>query len=54
LSFELGLEESYGKPMATEGQGGSIPLCHVFQKTFPDAEIVLYALFLRKYGESGR
>jgi acetylornithine deacetylase/succinyl-diaminopimelate desuccinylase-like protein len=28
--------------METEGQGGSIPLCHVFKKTFPDAEIVLY------------
>jgi acetylornithine deacetylase/succinyl-diaminopimelate desuccinylase-like protein len=41
-ALKAGLEESYGKPMETEGQGGSIPLCHVFKKTFPDAEIVLY------------
>ena len=43
-ALKAGLEESYGKPLATEGQGGSIPLCHVFQKTFPDAEIVLYGV----------
>jgi acetylornithine deacetylase/succinyl-diaminopimelate desuccinylase-like protein len=39
-----GLEESYGKPLTTEGQGGSIPLCNVFQETFPDAEIMLYGV----------
>jgi acetylornithine deacetylase/succinyl-diaminopimelate desuccinylase-like protein len=39
-----GLEESYGKPIATTGQGGSIPLCNVFQHTFPDAEILLYGV----------
>jgi cysteinylglycine-S-conjugate dipeptidase len=35
------LEESYGRPLATAGQGGSIPLCNVFAETFPDAEIFL-------------
>jgi acetylornithine deacetylase/succinyl-diaminopimelate desuccinylase-like protein len=35
------LEESYGRPATTQGQGGSIPLCNVFQQTFPDAEIML-------------
>lgn len=35
------LEEAYGKPMTTVGQGGSIPLCTIFRDTFPDAEIAL-------------
>ncbi|MCF2530844.1 dipeptidase [Yinghuangia sp. KLBMP8922] len=35
------LEEAYGRPMTTVGQGGSIPLCTIFQQTFPDAEIAL-------------
>jgi acetylornithine deacetylase/succinyl-diaminopimelate desuccinylase-like protein len=35
------LEESYGRPLASAGQGGSIPLCTVFAETFPDAEIFL-------------
>jgi acetylornithine deacetylase/succinyl-diaminopimelate desuccinylase-like protein len=33
--------EAYNKPMATLGQGGSIPLCNVFTDTYPDAEIIL-------------
>lgn len=33
--------EAYGQPMATLGQGGSIPLCNVFTDTYPDAEIIL-------------
>ena len=33
--------EAYGRPMATLGQGGSIPLCNVFAETYPDAEIIL-------------
>ena len=33
--------EAYGRPMATLGQGGSIPLCNVFADTYPDAEIIL-------------
>ena len=33
--------EAYGTPMATLGQGGSIPLCNVFTDTYPDAEIIL-------------
>ena len=35
------MEQAYGRPMTTLGQGGSIPLCNVFADTFPDAEIVL-------------
>lgn len=38
------MEESYGRPIATQGQGGSIPLCNVFQATFPEAEIMLYGV----------
>jgi acetylornithine deacetylase/succinyl-diaminopimelate desuccinylase-like protein len=33
--------EAYGRPMAHLGQGGSIPLCNVFEATYPDAEIIL-------------
>ena len=33
--------ESYGVPMTTLGQGGSIPLCNVFADTYPGAEIIL-------------
>ena len=33
--------EAFGKPMASLGQGGSIPLCNVFAETYPDAEIIL-------------
>ncbi|MBP2385855.1 dipeptidase [Paeniglutamicibacter kerguelensis] len=33
--------EAYGRPMASLGQGGSIPLCNVFEKIYPDAEIIL-------------
>ena len=35
------MSESYGKPMATLGQGGSIPLCNVLVDTYPDAEVIL-------------
>ncbi len=35
------LEEAYERPMTTEGQGGSIPLCNVLAETYPDAEIFL-------------
>jgi acetylornithine deacetylase/succinyl-diaminopimelate desuccinylase-like protein len=35
------LESAYGRVATTQGQGGSIPLCNVFQRTFPDAEIML-------------
>jgi acetylornithine deacetylase/succinyl-diaminopimelate desuccinylase-like protein len=35
------LQEAYGTPMTTLGQGGSIPLCNVFADTYPNAEIVL-------------
>jgi cysteinylglycine-S-conjugate dipeptidase len=35
------LEHAFGQPLATAGQGGSIPLCNVFARAFPDAEIFL-------------
>lgn len=35
------LRDSYGRPMTTLGQGGSIPLCTVLADTFPDAELIL-------------
>jgi acetylornithine deacetylase/succinyl-diaminopimelate desuccinylase-like protein len=33
--------DAYGVPMASLGQGGSIPLCNVLADTFPDAELIL-------------
>jgi acetylornithine deacetylase/succinyl-diaminopimelate desuccinylase-like protein len=35
------LEQAFGRPTLTAGQGGSIPLCNVLRDTFPDAEIML-------------
>jgi acetylornithine deacetylase/succinyl-diaminopimelate desuccinylase-like protein len=35
------MQEAYDTPMATLGQGGSIPLCNVFADTYPDAELIL-------------
>jgi acetylornithine deacetylase/succinyl-diaminopimelate desuccinylase-like protein len=35
------MQEAYGRPMATLGQGGSIPLCNVFAETYPAAELIL-------------
>ena len=35
------MREAYDRPMATLGQGGSIPLCNVLEETYPDAEIIL-------------
>lgn len=35
------MKEAYGREVTTSGQGGSIPLCNVFQQTFPDTEIML-------------
>jgi acetylornithine deacetylase/succinyl-diaminopimelate desuccinylase-like protein len=35
------MRQVYGRSALVEGQGGSIPLCNVFQDTFPDAEIML-------------
>jgi acetylornithine deacetylase/succinyl-diaminopimelate desuccinylase-like protein len=40
-AMSAALEESYGRSPVTQGQGGSIPLCNVFQQTFPEAEIML-------------
>jgi acetylornithine deacetylase/succinyl-diaminopimelate desuccinylase-like protein len=38
------MEEAFGRPMTTEGQGGSIPLCNVLAETYPDAEIMLFGV----------
>jgi acetylornithine deacetylase/succinyl-diaminopimelate desuccinylase-like protein len=35
------LQEAFGRPTTTAGEGGSIPLCNVLQSTYPDAEIML-------------
>lgn len=35
------MRDAYGRDVTLQGQGGSIPLCTAFQKTFPDAEIML-------------
>jgi acetylornithine deacetylase/succinyl-diaminopimelate desuccinylase-like protein len=35
------MQEAYGRPMARLGQGGSIPLCNVFDETYPGAELIL-------------
>ncbi|MFD7983441.1 dipeptidase [Kitasatospora indigofera] len=40
-ALDSAMREVYGKPMAFLGQGGSIPLCNVFARTYPEAEIIL-------------
>lgn len=35
------MQEAYGAPMTTLGQGGSIPLCNVFADTYPGTELIL-------------
>lgn len=35
------MRDAFGREMATQGQGGSIPLCNAFQQALPDAEIML-------------
>ena len=40
-AMKAAMEEAFGRPMTTEGQGGSIPLCNVLAETYPDAEIML-------------
>src|SRR3954451_4151681 len=40
-SLRAAMEEAFERPMTTEGQGGSIPLCNVLAETYPQAEIFL-------------
>ncbi|GAB3889750.1 hypothetical protein GCM10029964_060040 [Kibdelosporangium lantanae] len=40
-AMNTAMRESYGRPMTTLGQGGSIPLCTVLAETCPRAEFVL-------------
>ena len=35
------MEEAFGHPMATLGQGGSIPLCNVLADTYPESDLIL-------------
>jgi cysteinylglycine-S-conjugate dipeptidase len=35
------MEEAFGRPAITEGQGASMQLCNVLADAYPDAEIVL-------------
>ncbi|MGV9265327.1 M20/M25/M40 family metallo-hydrolase [Kitasatospora sp. NPDC003701] len=40
-ALDKAVQEVYGKPISFLGQGGSIPLCNVFARTYPEAEIIL-------------
>jgi len=40
-TMDHALEEAYGRPVTTQGVGGSIPLCNVLHETLPKAEIIL-------------
>jgi cysteinylglycine-S-conjugate dipeptidase len=40
-AMSAAMQDSYGRDVTLQGQGGSIPLCTVFQETYPDAEIML-------------
>jgi acetylornithine deacetylase/succinyl-diaminopimelate desuccinylase-like protein len=40
-ALDAAMRAAYGRELGTAGQGGSIPLCNVFQETYPDAEIIL-------------
>ncbi len=40
-SLKVAMEEAFERPLTTEGQGGSIPLCNVLAETYPEAEIFL-------------
>lgn len=35
------MEEAFGRPLTTAGQGGAIPLCNTLQQAHPSAEIML-------------
>ena len=35
------MEQAFGRPLTTAGQGGAIPLCNALQTAHPDAEILL-------------
>jgi acetylornithine deacetylase/succinyl-diaminopimelate desuccinylase-like protein len=35
------MQEAYGRPMLTLGDGGSIPLCNAFADAYPGAELIL-------------
>jgi acetylornithine deacetylase/succinyl-diaminopimelate desuccinylase-like protein len=40
-AMRAALEEAFGRPLTTQGEGGSIPLCNVLAETYPKAEIML-------------
>jgi cysteinylglycine-S-conjugate dipeptidase len=40
-AMSAAMQDSYGREVTLQGQGGSIPLCTVFQDTYPEAEIML-------------
>ncbi|MFH8463463.1 dipeptidase [Streptomyces sp. NPDC017991] len=40
-ALDAAMRKVYGKPLAHQGQGGSIPLCNVLAGTCPQAEIIL-------------
>jgi acetylornithine deacetylase/succinyl-diaminopimelate desuccinylase-like protein len=40
-AMKRAMRDAYGREVTTQGQGGSIPLCNVFEATLSDAEIIL-------------
>jgi acetylornithine deacetylase/succinyl-diaminopimelate desuccinylase-like protein len=40
-AMSAAMQDAYGRPMTTLGQGGSIPLCNVFAETYPETELIL-------------
>ena len=40
-AMRAALEQAYGRPMLTQGRGGSIPLCNVLRETYPATEIMI-------------
>jgi acetylornithine deacetylase/succinyl-diaminopimelate desuccinylase-like protein len=40
-ALSAAMEQSFGRPLTTAGQGGAIPLCNTLQDAHPDAEILL-------------
>ncbi|MET0525195.1 MAG: dipeptidase [Nocardioides sp.] len=41
VALAAAMEEAFGQPLTTAGQGGAIPLCNTLQSAHPNAEILL-------------
>jgi acetylornithine deacetylase/succinyl-diaminopimelate desuccinylase-like protein len=40
-NLSAAMEQAFGKPLTTAGQGGAIPLCNTLRAAHPDAELLL-------------